>query len=156
MAEYHGLYKRLGTYPYDQDPLRPAGRRSFRTSRGPDPAMTACRLSRASRWGRTRITSSRLREEALISRLTSILFGGGLALVGTSPAGGEDGYDLWLRYRLVADVARLAEYRTAIQRLVVQGDSPTLRAAHDELVTGLTGLLGRAPALGHRRHRAAR
>jgi len=23
MAEYHALYKRLGSYPYDQDPLRP-------------------------------------------------------------------------------------------------------------------------------------
>jgi len=31
--------------------------------------------------------------------------------------------------------------------LVVHGDSPTLRVARDELVTGLTGLLGRAPAL---------
>ena len=25
----------------------------------------------------------------------------------------EDGYDLWLRYRRVADAARLAEYRAA-------------------------------------------
>jgi len=31
--------------------------------------------------------------------------------------------------------------------LVVHGDSPTLRVARDELITGLTGLLGRAPAL---------
>jgi alpha-glucuronidase len=62
-------------------------------------------------------------------------------------ADAEDGYDLWLRYRLVADAARLAEYRGVLGRLVVEADSPTLRAARDELVLGLTGLLGRAPAV---------
>ena len=55
----------------------------------------------------------------------------------------EDGYDLWLRYRLVADAARLQEYRGAIARIVVQGGSPTLAAARAELERGLTGLLGR-------------
>jgi alpha-glucuronidase len=55
----------------------------------------------------------------------------------------EDGYDLWLRYRRVADAARLAEYRAALSGVVVQGSSPTLVAARDELVAGLTGLLGR-------------
>ena len=54
----------------------------------------------------------------------------------------EDGYDLWLRYRLVADASRLAEYRAAITSIVIEGDSPTLRAARDELSAGLTGLLG--------------
>jgi len=70
-----------------------------------------------------------------------------LAVATPSAAHAEDGYDLWLRYRLVGDAARLAEYRGALQWLVVDGDSPTLRAARDELVTGLTGLLGRAPRL---------
>ncbi|HYU01594.1 MAG TPA: alpha-glucuronidase family glycosyl hydrolase, partial [Gemmatimonadales bacterium] len=55
----------------------------------------------------------------------------------------EDGYDLWLRYRLVADAARLAEYRATITQLVVAADGATLRAARDELVSGLRGLLGR-------------
>jgi alpha-glucuronidase len=67
-----------------------------------------------------------------------------LALPGGT-AHAEDGYDLWLRYTRVADAARLAEYRAAAARLVVGGDSPTLRAARDELVAGLTGLLGAAP-----------
>ncbi len=58
------------------------------------------------------------------------------------PPGAEDGYDLWLRYRLVGDAGRLAEYRAALTHLVVEGDSPTLRAAHDELAHGLRGLLG--------------
>jgi alpha-glucuronidase len=70
-----------------------------------------------------------------------------LAIAVPSATRAEDGYDLWLRYRLVGDAARLAEYRSALRRLVVQGDSPTLSAARDELVTGLTGLLGRAPAV---------
>src|SRR5438045_9180241 len=56
----------------------------------------------------------------------------------------EDGYDLWLPYRLVGDSGRLAEYRAALTQLVVEGDSPTLRAARDELSVGLAGLLGRA------------
>src|SRR5256885_10222523 len=56
----------------------------------------------------------------------------------------EAGYDLWLRYRLVGDAGRLAEYRAALTHLVVPGDSPTLRAARDELTVGLAGLLGRA------------
>jgi alpha-glucuronidase len=55
----------------------------------------------------------------------------------------EDGYDLWLRYRPVADASRLAEYRAAITAIVIEGDSPTLRAVRDELSAGLTGLLGR-------------
>jgi len=69
-------------------------------------------------------------------------------LVAAAPptARAEDGYDLWLRYWEVEDATRLAEYRAAVGRLVVQGDSPTLIAARDELVTGLTGLLGRPVA----------
>ena len=57
----------------------------------------------------------------------------------------DDGYDLWLRYPRVDDAGLLAEYRGALARLVVQGDTPTLRVAREELVTGLTGLLGVAP-----------
>src|SRR2546430_17162637 len=53
----------------------------------------------------------------------------------------EDGYDLWLRYRLVGDAGRLAKYRAALTHLVVEGDSPTLRAARVDLSVGLAGLL---------------
>ena len=58
----------------------------------------------------------------------------------------EDGYDLWLRYRLVSNATRLVEYRATITRVVVEGAaaSPTLRAARMELITGLSGLLGRS------------
>ena len=54
----------------------------------------------------------------------------------------EDGYELWLRYRLVEDTARLDEYREAISYLVVEGESPTLAAAREELTLGIGGLLG--------------
>ena len=67
-----------------------------------------------------------------------------LALL-TVDASAEDGYDLWLRYPRVSDAARLAEYRAAAAQLVIGGDSPTLRAARDELVAAITGLVGTAP-----------
>ncbi|MBV9880088.1 MAG: hypothetical protein JO180_06300 [Gemmatirosa sp.] len=70
----------------------------------------------------------------------------GLAVLAViaAPLRAEDGYELWLRYRLVTDAARLAEYRAALTQLVVPGAeaSPTLAAARDELRTGLAGLLG--------------
>jgi alpha-glucuronidase len=65
----------------------------------------------------------------------------------------EDGYELWLRYRRVADAALLERYRRQIGSLVVLGDagpagSPkrersALDAAVAELQVGLSGLLGR-------------
>jgi alpha-glucuronidase len=68
----------------------------------------------------------------------------------------DDGYDLWLRYRPVSDPARLAEYRAAISHLVVEGDSPTLAAARDELAAGLHGLLDReVPVEAHLRRAGA-
>jgi alpha-glucuronidase len=60
----------------------------------------------------------------------------------TSRARADDGYDLWLRYRPVADRARWNEYRAGLVALVIQGDSPTLRAASDELTMGLRRMLG--------------
>ena len=59
-----------------------------------------------------------------------------------SAAHAEDGYDLWLRYRPV-EKASLGKYRAAATALVTAGTSPTIRAARDELVRGLGGLLAR-------------
>ncbi len=58
----------------------------------------------------------------------------------------EDGYRLWLRYELISDAARLAEYRAQLGLVVldVAAPSATLLAAQRELLTGLTGLLGNA------------
>ncbi|MGW7750647.1 alpha-glucuronidase family glycosyl hydrolase [Streptomyces violaceusniger] len=58
----------------------------------------------------------------------------------TLPA--EDGYDLWLRYRRVEDPSQLGRYRAALGTLVWQGGGPLQRSAVEELVRGLTGLLG--------------
>ena len=66
-----------------------------------------------------------------------------LLLLAPVAARAEDGYELWLRYRLVSNTTLRAEYRGAMSQLVIEGDSPTLAAARDELVRGLTGLLGR-------------
>ena len=68
-----------------------------------------------------------------------------LLLLALAPATlrGEDGHDLWLRYPLVSDAALLREYRAAAASLLLQGTSPTLVAARDELTRGLGGLLGR-------------
>jgi glucarate dehydratase len=38
LAEYHELFKRLGTYPYDQDPLRPGWAPLIPNQRWADPA----------------------------------------------------------------------------------------------------------------------
>ncbi len=58
----------------------------------------------------------------------------------TLPA--EDGYDLWLRYRRVEDPGQLKCYRAALGTLVWQGGGPLQQSAVEELVRGLTGLLG--------------
>ncbi|WP_432254002.1 alpha-glucuronidase family glycosyl hydrolase [Streptomyces sp. HNM1019] len=65
---------------------------------------------------------------------------GAEAPAGALPA--EDGYELWLRYRQVEDSAQLKRYRAALAALVWQGGGPLQRSAVDELVRGLTGLLG--------------
>ncbi|AHG92667.1 Glycosyl hydrolase 67 middle domain protein (plasmid) [Gemmatirosa kalamazoonensis] len=54
----------------------------------------------------------------------------------------ESGYDLWLRYVGVEDAALRRAYASRITHLVVQGASPSLRAAAGELERGIRGLLG--------------
>ena len=68
----------------------------------------------------------------------------------TAPIADEDGYDLWLRYRRLPTGSRLTIYRRALSHIVVEKRSPTLDAARDELVQGLSGLLGIAPSIDTR------
>lgn len=69
------------------------------------------------------------------------------------PAFGEDGYELWLRYRQASPNV-LQQYRSAVTHIVTNAASPTLAAAQRELERGLTGILGidiplrEAPAAG--------
>ncbi len=57
---------------------------------------------------------------------------------------GEDGYELWLRYRPVKDAERLAQYRAAIGRASVLGASATAEILRRELARALPVLLDRA------------
>jgi alpha-glucuronidase len=63
-------------------------------------------------------------------------------LAAAAGAQAEDGYELWLRYRPVSDPAVLRSYRASITGVAIEGTSPTLRAAREEAVRGLRGLLG--------------
>lgn len=64
-----------------------------------------------------------------------------------APARGETGYDLWLRYPLVSEPARLEACRAAVTGIVAPVSSPTGDVAVAELRRGLAGLLGaRVPA----------
>jgi alpha-glucuronidase len=56
----------------------------------------------------------------------------------------EDGYRLWLRYDLITDKQILEEYNISITGFLIQGESPTFKAASSELHSGLNGLLGRS------------
>ncbi|MCL6712564.1 hypothetical protein M8R20_36875 [Pseudomonas sp. R2.Fl] len=58
----------------------------------------------------------------------------------------EDGYALWMRYVPMAP-AQAVEARAHLRELVAPEATPTQRAARDELLRGLEGLLGRAPRL---------
>jgi alpha-glucuronidase len=75
--------------------------------------------------------------------LTSFLFVA-LVLAIASCAHAEDGHRLWLKYGPISDAHLLNEYRESIRAIVVQGESPTVQAARDELQGGLHGLLGSA------------
>ena len=58
----------------------------------------------------------------------------------------EDGYDLWLRYAPV-DSPLAEQYRTRLGEVVAPDETATQRAAREELMRGLGGLLGSAPRL---------
>lgn len=66
-----------------------------------------------------------------------------LLCLAAAPARAEDGHELWLRYRLVPDSARLAEYRALVRVVSLSGTSPTAAAARAELLRGGRELLGR-------------
>jgi alpha-glucuronidase len=77
----------------------------------------------------------------LLARVARVWKGFGRSCVTLPPD--EDGYELWLRYRLVSDPIALGAYRERLRSIVPTADSPILRAAVAELRRGLFGLLGR-------------
>jgi alpha-glucuronidase len=54
----------------------------------------------------------------------------------------ENGYELWLRYAPLFDHDAARAFRKAFSSVVFPASSPTLRAAREELMRGLSGLLG--------------
>jgi alpha-glucuronidase len=81
-----------------------------------------------------------------LARLAATLVLGALfGLSGThlAHAADEDGYDLWLRYRPLPTAQR-AVLAPAATGITPPGDTPTVRAAAQELRRGLAGLLGGA------------
>ncbi|HCV96528.1 MAG TPA: alpha-glucuronidase, partial [Stenotrophomonas sp.] len=58
----------------------------------------------------------------------------------------EDGYALWMRYAPL-EPGRAAQVRARLGEVVAPDQTPTQRAAREELVRGLSGLLGRAPRM---------
>lgn len=75
-----------------------------------------------------------------------------LVLAASTPASGETGRDLWLRYPAISETAIRDAYRRAATAVVVTSTSQTGRISSDELQLGLRGLLGSdvptAPAPG--------
>ena len=55
----------------------------------------------------------------------------------------EDGYEMWLRYTVVADAKLRKSYQQQLTQLVIEGDSPTLQAAAAELQRGLGAMLSK-------------
>ncbi len=55
----------------------------------------------------------------------------------------EDGYRLWLRYDQIANPVLLTAYKKSITGILMEGNSPTLAVAKQELFEGLSGLLGK-------------
>jgi len=68
-----------------------------------------------------------------------------LAILPVAPAAAEDGHELWLRYRPIAEGEAQA-YRAFAMQLVAGAATPTQEATRDELLRGLGGLLGKEPA----------
>lgn len=55
----------------------------------------------------------------------------------------EDGYELWLRYVKVDNPTLLAEYQKVVTGIYVEGSSPIINSAKEELLSGLSGLLAK-------------
>ena len=69
-----------------------------------------------------------------------------LSLLTPAWAAGEDGYDLWLRYRPLEQAAQ-ARLKSQTRSIVLaSAPSPTTQVALDELQKALGGMLGKAPA----------
>ncbi len=58
----------------------------------------------------------------------------------------ENGYDLWLRYKMIDNKTLLEKYKTQVRSIFIEGESPTLSVIKTELITAMKGMLGKEPA----------
>lgn len=79
------------------------------------------------------------------SWLTYIIFM--LLVMTTTGLKAENGYDLWLRYPLINETSLRSTYIRQLGSVKFAGQSPTLVAAREELLSGLEGLTGRRFAI---------
>ena len=70
-----------------------------------------------------------------------------LALAGTTAARGEDGYDLWLRYKPV-EAASAAPYRAAATEIVTRASPPPSRPRAANSNAALQGCSAGRPVSG--------
>ena len=54
----------------------------------------------------------------------------------------DDGYSLWLKHDRITDRAYLRECSRQFENVMITGESPVLRTAHDELIAGLESMTG--------------
>ena len=66
-----------------------------------------------------------------------------VVLSSAGSAAAESGADAWLRYPYISDAAVRRQYEFVPGTVAALGDSPVLQAARDELVRGLSSMLGR-------------
>jgi alpha-glucuronidase len=76
-----------------------------------------------------------------IARIFAVLMLTTASVLCATAARAEDGYDLWLRYRLLAP-EQVKLYRPLASELVIGSSSPTQAVTRKELQRGLIGLLG--------------
>lgn len=57
----------------------------------------------------------------------------------------NDGYNLWLNYQKITDVRLIAQYKSRINTVSLNGNTPTLQKAKDELNNAFKGLLDFTP-----------
>lgn len=79
-----------------------------------------------------------------LTRWLSCAFALVLGLVASVPALAEDGYDLWLRY-VPLPASQAQSVQAQLRAVSVPQGNEVQRAAREELVRGLTGLLGQPP-----------
>ena len=76
-----------------------------------------------------------------VMKKIQLLFVLSLLLLINSTLKADDGYRLWLKYDLISNQQKLNEYKELVKGLIIEGESPTIKAAENELQIGLKGLL---------------